>query len=97
MAKLLGRILRIEGRVQGVGFRYFTRDAACNSGVSGFVCNKNDGSVYVEAYGESVKLDDFITYITEKGRCGVVLNVTVETVSFDPKYTDFEIKQDYEY
>jgi len=37
--------LKIEGRVQGVGFRYFTRKTANKYAVSGWVKNMDDGTV----------------------------------------------------
>ena len=47
----------ITGLVQGVGFRYFTVIQARQLGVSGWVRNRYDGSVEVEAQGsqESVQ------------------------------------------
>ena len=46
----------ISGRVQGVGFRYFTHDAAVREGVTGWVRNLPDGRVeaFVEGDEESV-------------------------------------------
>ncbi len=44
--------VRVFGRVQGVGFRYFTEDLAHAMGVSGYVMNCSDGSVEVLAEGE---------------------------------------------
>ncbi len=43
----------VSGRVQGVGFRWFTVDAATREGLSGWVRNRADGSVEVTAEGES--------------------------------------------
>jgi len=37
--------VRIEGRVQGVGFRHFTYCAAVELGITGFVRNRHDGAV----------------------------------------------------
>ena len=48
--------VRIRGRVQGVGFRYFTQRQATSLGLGGFVRNLADGSVEVEASGERVAL-----------------------------------------
>ena len=46
----------ISGRVQGVGFRYFTQDAAAREGVTGWVQNVPDGRVeaFVEGDEEAV-------------------------------------------
>jgi acylphosphatase len=37
--------LRLEGRVQGVGFRYWTERAAGDLGLDGWVRNRRDGGV----------------------------------------------------
>jgi acylphosphatase len=52
----IARHLIISGRVQGVGFRYYTMDAAHREGVTGYVCNRPDGRVeaYVEGEAEAV-------------------------------------------
>lgn len=51
--------LRITGRVQGVFYRASARDEAVRLGVSGFVRNEPDGSVYAEAEGDPDSLERF--------------------------------------
>ena len=58
-------ILNIYGRVQGVGFRYYTHKKAIELGITGYVMNRPDGSVYVEAEGEEEDLDRFILWCEE--------------------------------
>jgi len=47
----------ITGRVQGVGFRYFTEAAAARAGVHGWVRNNPDGSVEAFLEGEETAVD----------------------------------------
>lgn len=48
----VGKRFLVIGRVQGVGFRYFARDAARREGIEGSVQNLDDGRVEVVASGE---------------------------------------------
>lgn len=41
----------VHGRVQGVGFRWWTRARALELGLTGFAANKPDGRVQVVAEG----------------------------------------------
>ena len=47
----------VRGRVQGVGFRWFVREAARELGLSGWVRNRPNGTVEVAAEGSAVTLD----------------------------------------
>ena len=51
-------VARVEGRVQGVGFRYWVRRQALRMGLTGWVMNLDDErSVQVVAEGEPVKIE----------------------------------------
>ena len=55
-----GRVgFRVVGRVQGVGFRWWTRRTAMELGLHGWVRNERDGSVVVHAGGSSEALARF--------------------------------------
>ncbi len=56
---------RIYGRVQMVGFRYFTLRQAHALGVRGYVRNLADGSVEVIASGDSQVLTRFANRLEE--------------------------------
>jgi acylphosphatase len=49
---IVARRYLISGRVQGVGFRYFTEDTALREGVSGYVRNLPDGRVEAVVEGD---------------------------------------------
>ena len=53
-------MLTIQGYVQGVGFRYFVKQKADVLGIQGFVKNRLNGIVYVEAEGDQDQLQLFI-------------------------------------
>jgi len=56
----------VMGRVQGVWFRKYTQQAANSYNLRGFVQNKMDGTVYIEAEGEETNLKLLIKWL-EKG------------------------------
>ena len=56
---LVARQFRINGRVQGVGYRYFAVRVATACGVVGTVRNLADGSVEVIAEGKAAAVADF--------------------------------------
>ncbi len=47
----------VEGRVQGVGYRYFLRGWALRLAISGWVRNRTDGSVEALARGAADKVE----------------------------------------
>ena len=49
----------ISGRVQGVGFRFFTEAAAAREGLHGWVHNLPNGSVEISAEGEAEAVERF--------------------------------------
>ena len=75
----------IRGQVQGVFFRKFTKGKARELGISGFVRNEYDGSVYIEACGENSHLEKFILwchYGPEHARVEKVEVKEIESKSF---------------
>lgn len=55
----VARKFLVSGHVQGVGFRFFTQDAARREGLSGQVTNLADGTVEAVAEGDAEALDRF--------------------------------------
>ncbi len=71
-------ILIIHGRVQGVGFRYFVRQKADLLNIAGFVRNQHDGSVYIEAEGDSGQLEIFISVCKQGPYHAVVQETNIQ-------------------
>jgi len=53
-------LVRIEGRVQGVCFRYWTKQEADKRGLDGWVRNRADGSVEALFSGPGKIVDDML-------------------------------------
>ncbi|MCK5744050.1 MAG: acylphosphatase [Caldisericia bacterium] len=77
---MMRKKVRISGFVQGVGFRNFTQKKAIELGVTGFVKNLIDGSVYVEAQGEKAIISIFISELKIGPRYGEVLEIKETTI-----------------
>lgn len=57
---LTRRHVIVAGRVQRVGFRWFTKETADALGLNGWVRNREDGTVEMEAEGTEAALDEFV-------------------------------------
>lgn len=67
----------VNGRVHGVFFRASAKERALQLGISGFVRNEADGSVYIEAEGEEDALAQFIRWCRKGPPRAVVTDVRV--------------------
>ncbi|MEK7616702.1 MAG: acylphosphatase [Patescibacteria group bacterium] len=54
--------IKIHGQVQGVFFRVSAKEEAEKLGISGFVRNERDGTVYIEVEGEEENLNKFVKW-----------------------------------
>ena len=52
--------VRITGRVQGVGFRYWVEREATDRGLDGWVRNRRDGSVEAVFQGEDASVQSMV-------------------------------------
>ena len=57
---MFAKKMTVRGRVQGVGFRFFTKQLADRLGIHGVVWNASDGSVRIEAQGDEAAMTAFM-------------------------------------
>ena len=82
----------IKGRVQGVGFRYFTNHIANRIGVYGYVKNLWDGSVEVYAIGSDQQLLLLKTALSKGPSYAYIEKITEEDVPINSNYYSFDVK-----
>lgn len=70
-------IIEVKGRVQGVGFRYYTKKTAEELQIAGFVKNLPNGNVYIEAEGEGEFLDLFVDWCCKGPQWARVLEILI--------------------
>ena len=58
------RIL-IEGRLQGMNFRYHTQQQGQKLGLSGFVRNLSDGRIEIDAQGDDESIEQMLAWCQE--------------------------------
>lgn len=83
---------RVTGRVQGVGFRHFTRTTARNQQLTGWVRNEPDGSVRLEAEGPRSALQVLLDAVHEGPRAARVDEVTSEWGAAADAFDQFAVR-----
>jgi acylphosphatase len=73
-----GRRLRVRGHVQGVGFRWSMMELANRLGVTGWVRNREDGSVEAVVWGENPELAAMIHWAGQGPAGARVVSIEVE-------------------
>jgi acylphosphatase len=82
----------IKGKVQGVFFRDYTSRKANELGIKGFVKNRIDGSVYIEAEGNEKMLEEFISWCHQGSPPSQVEHVESEPAAL-VHFTSFKIEK----
>lgn len=77
------------GRVQGVGFRYYSVNKARQLGLTGWVKNLCDGSVEMEVQGEESGIDELILFL-EKRQYIHIEYFDARSISLETEYDFYE-------
>jgi acylphosphatase len=82
--------VRVAGKVQGVFFRASAKQQADDLGLSGFVRNQPDGSVYIEVEGEEDQLEEFLYWCKRGPQHARVDSIDITEIDFKG-FEDFEV------
>jgi acylphosphatase len=85
-------VIKLDGRVQGVGFRYFVRSRAKELHIHGYVRNGWGGTVEIEAEGEKKDLETLLDYLKIGPTRARVTQLDVSELPCKNYFEDFEIK-----
>jgi acylphosphatase len=83
---------RVRGRVQGVAYRASTHHEASRLGLVGWVKNREDGSVELEAQGPSDVVEQLLAWCRRGPSLAHVTSVDVSDVDVEPNAAAFEIR-----
>ncbi len=82
----------VEGRVQGVGFRYFVEENALALNLDGWVRNRWDGKVELAAEGERAVLEKFLSALWRGPRMAFVSNIKLAWLPATGEFHGFRIR-----
>jgi acylphosphatase len=82
----------VSGKVQGVGFRYFSQMKAVQYGITGWAKNLADGSVEIVASGSKDQLDPFIEDLRVGNPFSKINNIEITESRIIEDYHSFTIK-----
>ncbi|MHA1379105.1 MAG: acylphosphatase [Candidatus Helarchaeota archaeon] len=82
----------ISGRVQGVFFRWETRELAIKLNIKGWAKNLKDGKVEIIAEGEEEKLRELIKFLHKGPTYARVSNVELKWEEFRNEFEQFLIR-----
>jgi len=86
------KLVRVEGRVQGVGFRWSTMAQARALGIAGWARNLPDGSVEVFCQGDEAALVELVSWLGKGPRAAAVRAARASEAEPRPGLEGFEIR-----
>ncbi len=84
--------IKITGRVQGVGFRYYTQKVAGELGLKGWVRNRPDHSVLVMVQGNEKDIETFVDYLKIGPALARVDKISKVKMATMNEFSQFEVK-----
>jgi acylphosphatase len=83
--------IKVVGRVQGVGFRYFAYEYAKQLNICGYVKNLSNGDVEILAIAEAHILPIYLNILQQGSPRSDILSLDYEEIKLNKEYNDFKI------
>lgn len=84
--------ITVQGRVQGIGFRYFLQLTAYKLNLTGWCKNLMDGNVEIEVQGLKDDVLSFISQIKKGNGFSKIYDMNIDTIPLLDKEKKFTIK-----
>ncbi len=84
--------VRVWGRVQGVGYRFFAREMARRYGLCGWVRNAQDGDVQVEVQGDAALVGRYCEGLKRGPSLGRVAGIQADDIAVVEGESGFDIR-----
>ncbi|WP_394237806.1 acylphosphatase [Niallia oryzisoli] len=82
----------VSGKVQGVGYRYFSQMKAVQYGVTGWAKNLADNSVEIVAVGSKDQLDPFVEELRIGNPFSKISDMEITESEVTEQFNSFTIK-----
>jgi acylphosphatase len=84
--------VKVEGRVQGVGFRHFTYKTAIRLGLTGWVRNLPDGGVEALAEGPRQRVEEWLEALKKGPPASRVEGISIRRETADGSFDRFDVR-----
>lgn len=89
----LTQLIIVSGRVQGVGFRFFTHQQAKKLGLHGYVENLSNGQVKIVIQGDNQLCQQFLDWLAAGGPASAsITTYDVKALPDASVWSDFRVK-----
>jgi len=91
MNTVRARIL-IEGRLQGMNFRYETQTQATRLGLAGFVRSLSDGRIEIQAQGDKDNVESLLDWCQQEPHGSSIKSILFRYDEPNKNYTEFMLR-----
>ena len=88
---MIAKRLRIEGRVQGVGYRHWMVSTATTLGVAGWVRNRGEGTVEALVEGDAAAVEELLR-LCRRGPAAAIVQLIHEDLVEPEELAGFEAR-----